>query len=190
MKREIDYDARREAAEEEFDWYHFGQVIADQYGWQYGVIDTYSRNVYLESSISGGDTERVAFVVKFEPGTAKVAEAYAINSKGNIFGRRGNLTQFPELVPNDEDVKPLSEEQKAILLDFARFYELADKAVVFETIHGHIVKLPRKPGTFVPGKEDAPARLTKLDAVFLQNMTEDYPIRWIEMTAGSIQVGL
>lgn len=77
-------------AEQLFGSYSFGNsVLFDGVdGWQYETPgNERSRKIYLANdSEETATVEKATFTVRYEPGTAIVEEAYAIDAKGNIFG--------------------------------------------------------------------------------------------------------
>ena len=75
-------------AEEYYQNYDFGSIVEDSSGWE-GLSpgDELSRPVFLENEDPHQPSERVRFVVRFkDEQSIEVQEAYAINSKGSIFG--------------------------------------------------------------------------------------------------------
>jgi len=77
-------------AEQLFGSYNFGNhaMFDGVDGWQYETPgNERSRKIYLANDKEEPATvEKGTFTVRFEPGTAIVEEAYAIDAKGNIFG--------------------------------------------------------------------------------------------------------
>lgn len=88
---------REVRAESEFECYDFGEVgIEGTLGWEYTTPgNTWSRTVYLANE-SGGASHQITFTVVFAEGSDSVAEAYAIDHAGVIFGKR---PAQPEAVP-------------------------------------------------------------------------------------------
>lgn len=73
---------RSDAADSAYQRYDFGDAVDNSDGWAYDIPgDEWSRTTYV-----GEDDLPATFVVRFEPGTARIAEAYAITGNGNIFG--------------------------------------------------------------------------------------------------------
>lgn len=90
---------RNQAADAEYQSYDFGDVgVEDASGWEHtSAGDEWTRAVFVrtDDDAEGCPTQKVTFTVHFAPGTADVVEAYAIDSKGSIWGSR---TQQPEQV--------------------------------------------------------------------------------------------
>ncbi len=83
-------EAREAAAEAYYQGHDFGDgvEVEDSDGWEHPTPgDEWSCNVYVYPFGDDRDaTKKLGFTVRFEVGTAQVAEAYAIDSKGRIWG--------------------------------------------------------------------------------------------------------
>lgn len=85
-------DGREGTAQEAIDGYDFGSdvEVIGMDGWdRTDPGDEWCRKVYVESEATREINEgsiAVTFVVRFEPSGHRVAEAYAIDHGGNIFG--------------------------------------------------------------------------------------------------------
>ena len=83
-------EAREAAAETYYQGHDFGDgvEVEDSDGWEHTTPgDEWSCNVYVYPFADDRTTTtKLGFTVRFEPGTAQVAEAYAIDSKGYIRG--------------------------------------------------------------------------------------------------------
>ena len=93
FRRELEnglVDARDRAAEAYYQGYDFGDgvEVEDSDGWEHSTPgNKWSCNVYVCPFADDRETTtKLGFTVRFEPGTAQVAEAYAIDSKGCIWG--------------------------------------------------------------------------------------------------------
>lgn len=90
-----------------------------------------------------------------------------------------------KFLKNDESDTTISSRGIAVCVQVAAFYPVADRVVVYQTLHGHIAEFMKKPGTYVPGRESQPARLNAKDAVFFSGLEG---LRWFEVTCGVIRV--
>lgn len=83
---------RRAAADSAASTYEFGDDAgpSEMGGWEFTTPgDEWTRPIYLDPADEDSDTTiKAYFTVRFEAGTAKVIEAYAIDYNGNIFGHR------------------------------------------------------------------------------------------------------
>lgn len=79
-------------AEKAFEAYNFGEgvTVTSASGWEYYAAGhERSREVYVEHAIDDGkenSTIRLGFTVRFDPQTGALAEAYALDHKGQIWG--------------------------------------------------------------------------------------------------------
>lgn len=92
------------------------------------------------------------------------------------------------IIKNDEYVKDLTTQQRGHVIDAINEYELLPKIHVFESIHGHIVKMKRRKGRFIPGSEGSPVRIDKDDLSFFTAMGDD--LRHFELSTDSVLIGL
>lgn len=83
-------DARSDSAEQVWLQYDFGtDGVGDSEGWDRIIPgEEWTRRVYLESDEQDvdDDTEAATLTIRFEKGTARIAEVYAIDERGNLFG--------------------------------------------------------------------------------------------------------
>ena len=95
---------RQSEADEVYANYEFGPLVrvVEDSGWEWSAgSDEWTRMVYvdaetgssvedgrnLDDNKAGEPSQRLRMVVRFEPNSAKVAEAYASDSKGSLWGR-------------------------------------------------------------------------------------------------------
>lgn len=96
--------ARSAAADVAFSNYSFGPdvIVEGASGWEHSTAsDEWSRPVFIRPEVDSPDTStvKVTFVVRFVPRSAVVAQQYAINTKGEVFG--GNSGSTDNGVPHD-----------------------------------------------------------------------------------------
>lgn len=98
-------EARREAAQREYQSYEFDAEVEDSDGWG-GVGDSFELTVYVREQCAplateGVPSKRVRFLVEFDAYEASIKEAYAVDESGERIGWRSG-SGFDRAVKADE----------------------------------------------------------------------------------------
>jgi len=96
----LDLD-RNAAAEQAFERYDFGGEVSDKGGWEYSSEGSQRTcKVYLEPEREDdGPAPRrlLTFTVQFDPSTDQIADVYAIDDRGSIWGHLPNPAPVPAI---------------------------------------------------------------------------------------------
>jgi len=92
-----------------------------------------------------------------------------------------------EIINNDSDVAVLTTTSlKMVKKAFSYDERFSNKAELFETIHGHIIKFKCKEGSYFDWCEGMTRRLYKEDLEFFSSLVG---FRWVEVTHDLISIG-